>query len=251
VRNVVPVITSVTGPTEPIAKGGSATITANFTDVGTLDGHTCTFDWEEDPPVANTTVTAAGTGSGSCTASHSYATAGVYGVTVTVTDDDTGTATLRYMYVVVYDPNAGFVTGGGWINSPAGAYLADPSLTGKANFGFVSKYKNGASTPTGETEFQFKAGNFNFHSSLYDWLVVSGSMAQYKGKGEVNGVAGYSFLLTSTDGQLSGGGGIDKFRIKVMNSLGVVVYDNMLGLADDMVPGNGQAVAGGSIVIHK
>ena len=41
---------------------------------------------------------------------------------------------------VVYDPSAGFVTGGGWIDSPEGAYIPDPSLTGKANFGFVSKY---------------------------------------------------------------------------------------------------------------
>ena len=38
-------------------------------------------------------------------------------------------------YVVVYDPSAGFVTGGGWINSPTGAYTANPSLAGKANFG--------------------------------------------------------------------------------------------------------------------
>ncbi len=29
--------------------------------------------------------------------------------------------------VVIYDPDGGFVTGGGWINSPAGAYSADPT----------------------------------------------------------------------------------------------------------------------------
>jgi len=31
-------------------------------------------------------------------------------------------------------PSAGFVTGSGWINSPAGAYVSDPSLTGRATF---------------------------------------------------------------------------------------------------------------------
>ena len=78
--------------------------------------------------------------------------------------------------VVVYDPEGGFVTGGGWVDSPQGAYVPDPSLTGKATFGFVSKYKKGASVPTGQTEFQFKAGDLNFHSTSYDWPLVTGSV---------------------------------------------------------------------------
>ena len=81
----------------------------------------------------------------------------------------------------MFDPEGGFVTGGGWINSPEGAYTADPTLTGKANFGFVSKYKKGATTPTGETEFQFRVADLNFHSDIYQWLVVAGARAQYKG----------------------------------------------------------------------
>ena len=154
--------------------------------------------------------------------------------------------------VIVYDPNGGFVTGGGWIDSPAGAYSPDPSLAGKANFGFVSKYQKGANAPTGETEFQFKAGDLNFHSTTYQWLVVAGAKAQYKGEGTINGVAGYSFLLTATDGQIAGGGGVDKFRIKIWNTLtGDVVYDNNFGGSDDMDLANPQALGGGSIVIHK
>ncbi len=51
-----------------------------------------------------------------------------------VTDDDTANASLNYQFVV-YDPSAGFVTGGGWINSLTGAYMANPNLTGKANQG--------------------------------------------------------------------------------------------------------------------
>ena len=60
--------------------------------------------------------------------------------TLTVTDDDSGVGMSTFQYIVVYDPSAGFVTGGGWINSPMGAYAANPSLTGKANFGFEAKY---------------------------------------------------------------------------------------------------------------
>ena len=182
IANVAPVITGMSGPSNPVALGGSASMTTTFTDVGSLDTHSCTYSWDDGTP--DTTVTAPGTGNGSCTASHTYASAGVYGVGVTVKDDDTGSATSKYEFVVVYDPNGGFVTGGGWINSPPGAYRADPLLTGKANFGFVSKYKKGASVPEGETEFQFQAGNLNFHSDSYQWLVVAGdSKAQYKGTG--------------------------------------------------------------------
>src|SRR6185503_12077179 len=92
--------------------------------------------------------------SGAITASFTFNNAGVYLLTLTVTDGCGGTGTADSVdgltaLVVIYDPNGGFVTGGGWINSPAGAYASNPSLTGKGNFGFVSKYEKGATIPTG------------------------------------------------------------------------------------------------------
>ena len=48
-------------------------------------------------------------------------------------------------------PAGGYVTGGGWIDSPAGALAANGSVTGKASFGFVSKYFKSAKNPKGET----------------------------------------------------------------------------------------------------
>ena len=150
--------------------------------------------------------------------------------------------------ILVYDASAGFVTGGGWINSPAGAYTADPSLTGKATFGSVSKHQKGATVPSGNTEFQFQAGGFNFHSDTYDWLVVNqgGDNAQFKGSGTVNGALdsngkAYKFMLWAGDG--TGLNGEDTFRIKIWweDTAGEhVVYDN----------GTEQAISGGSIVIH-
>ena len=152
--------------------------------------------------------------------------------------------------VVIYDPGAGFVTGGGWFNSPFGAYAADPLLIGRANFGFVSKYKKGATVPTGETEFNFKVGNLNFHSTSYQWLVIAGARAQYKGVGTLNGAGSYGFMLTAIDGQISGGGGVDKFRIKIWDlGTGSIVYDNQAGDTDSV--GLTTALGGGSIVIHK
>ena len=91
--------------------------------------------------------------------------------------------------------------------------------------------------------------DLNFHSSIYDWLVISGARAQYKGSGTLNGTGDYAFLLTSVDGQISGGGGTDKFRMKIMNKVtGAVIYDNQMGAADSSAATT--VIGGGSIVIQ-
>ena len=178
------------------------------------------------------------------------------GVTVGVTElelwvDDGVDFALDSTILVVYDPSSGFmtgdgfVTGGGWIDSPAGAYAAQPSLTGTANFGFVSKYKKGASIPTGQTEFVFKAGDLNFHSSSYDWLVVAGTKAKFKGDGTINGAGSYGFMLTARDGVP------DTFRIKIWDkdNADAVVYDNQFGDEDDAELTT--TIGGGNIIVHK
>ena len=154
-------------------------------------------------------------------------------------------------YLAVYDPDAGFVTGGGWIISPAGAYPADPDLTGTANFGFVSKYKKGQSTPTGSTEFQYQIGDLNFHSNDYDWLVITHHKAMYKGTGTINGDGNYGFMISVIDEKLTPSTDVDMFRIKIWDKDNgdAVVYDNGLGDPEDGDPTT--AIAGGQIVIHK
>ena len=189
-------------------------------------------------------------GSGTISGTHTYNEAGVYTITLTVEDDDGGIDLEIFQYVVVYDPEGGFVTGGGWINSPEGAYAVDPMLTGKASFGFVSKYKNGQTTPTGNTQFQFKAGDLNFHSSNYDWLVIAGHKAIYKGTGTINGEGNYGFMISAIDEELTPSTEVDMFRIKIWDKYdNVVVYDNQMGDADDGDPTT--AIQSGSIVIHK
>jgi hypothetical protein len=244
--NVAPVINSVTASTvAPIALGGSVSITTNYTDNNVVSA---SVNWDDGS--ANQTVS---NPASTFIVSRTYANPGVYSVTITLTDGCGLTASYKYDYVVVYDPNGGFVTGGGWINSPAGAYVADASLSGKANFGFVAKYKKGTNVPDGNTEFQFHAGNFNFKSSAYDagWLVISGYKATFRGTGTVNGAGNYGFLVSAIDGQKTGGGGYDKFRIKIWDKSNgnMVVYDNDMGLDENGLPTT--AISGGSIVIHE
>jgi hypothetical protein len=174
------------------------------------------------------------------TATHTYASAGVYTVVLSVIDEAFIPDGDNIM-VVVYDPTGGFVTGGGWIDSPQGAYTPDPSLTGKAHFGFVAKYEKKTKLPVGNTEFVFKAGNINFHSSGHQWLVVNKneSRAQFKGAGTINGDGDYKFMLRAGDGEH------DTFWIQIweedeVNGDEFVIYDN----------GGDQMIGGGSIVIH-
>jgi hypothetical protein len=176
---------------------------------------------------------------------HAYSAPGVYTVQLTMLDIFGQFDTSTFEFVIVYDPSGGFVTGGGWIDSPFGAYKPDADLTGKASFGFVSKYKKGATVPTGKTEFQFQVADLNFHSDSYQWLVVNqgGTNAQFKGDGTINGALAptgenYQFKIWATDGDP------DTFRIKIWYEDGlsdITVYDN----------GFDQPIGGGSIVVHK
>ena len=241
-----PQVLSVDGPTGPLVLGSGANVGVTYATPAPGQACQVTYDWDD-----GTTSTVAGN-NGAAAASHAYATAGVYTVVATVRDANGATGSGKHEFVVIYDPAGGFVTGGGWILSPAGAYAGDLAATGKANFGFVSKYQKGQTIPTGNTEFQLQCAAFNFQSTAYQWLVVSGAMAQYKGNGQINGSGDYGFLLTAGDGQAAGGSGTDKFRIKIWDKAsGGVVYDNRKGSPDDLDAADPQAIGGGSIVIQK
>ena len=94
-----------------------------------------------------------------------------------------------------------------------------------------------------------KAGDLNFHSDSYDWLVIAGAKAMYQGTGTINGTGSYTCQLNAIDGQLNGGGGVDKFRIKIKDAGDGVTYDNQPGAGDNDDPST--ALGGGSIKIHK
>ena len=143
---------------------------------------------------------------------------------------------------VLYDPwlgGAGFITGGGTIWSEAGYYKRDTSAFGQASFGFVSRYKKGANTPEGHANFVFYAGGLHFRSSEYDWLVVTGNNAKFKGVGTIDGASGTcKFMIWAGDDEL------DTFRIKIweeVNGSEDIVYDN----------GSKQVITVGNIFIHK
>jgi PKD repeat protein len=246
VNNVAP---SIDGPVEvgvdPVPVGTTVSVSATASDPGTSDTHTWTVDWGDG-------TTSEGTGL-VVDANHEYSGSGVYTVSVTVTDSDGASVTTEADNpVVVYDPSGGFVTGGGWIDSPVGAFTpndaSDEDFVGKATFGFVAKYKKGTTIPTGNIEFQLHANGTNMHSTSLSWLIVSdGNKAIFTGQARVNGVDGYRFQVTVGDIKQ---GGSDTFRLKVVeDATGSVLYDSQPGdslFADATTP-----LSQGNIVVHK
>ncbi len=181
--------------------------------------------------------------------------AGVYSVKLVVTDEcGDDTEIFHDSYLVIFDPDGGFVTGGGWIYSPLGALVGTTS-EGTLNFGLVSQYKKNANGELkGNTNVQFQEGDFHFQSSSYDdmSLVISGEKkATYRGVGTVNGSGSHKFLVIVMDGDANGGDGYDKFRIKVWadGSSSQVIYDNEIGAPENA--DSSTILGAGSIVIHK
>ena len=238
IDNDIPLITSIVGPAEPVRLDLWTSVSVDYTDNNVTE---ISIDWGDG------TSSVSGSASGSI-GFHLYTSPGVYTIMVTVTDACGESAQQTYEFIVVYDPDGGFVTGGGWIYSEPGAYKSNTQLEGKANFGFVSKYKKGATVPTGNTVFQFKAGDLNYHSKDFEWLVITKGKAQFKGVGTINGFGSYRFIITAIDADVNTNDNfdIDRFRIKIWSDQGGIVYDNGLSVENDGTVD----IKGGSITVH-
>lgn len=175
------------------------------------------------------------------------ASAEVFNVLVRTIDAAGNNALSDPLLVAVYDPNGAFVTAGGWILSPVGAYMPDATSTGKANLGLNCKYKKGTTIPTGETEFHLKDADLKFKATSYEWLVITGPKAIYRGSGTINGNGLYGFQIVAVDGALSGGD--DTFRIQIWEkATNTLVYDNGAG---STTGDPGTTLGGGNVKIHK
>ncbi|HEX6085767.1 MAG TPA: DNA/RNA non-specific endonuclease [Thermoanaerobaculia bacterium] len=215
VSNVAPVIAGVAGPNASLSLGTAATIAVSFSDAGAADTHSATFTWGDG------TTSAASCAAGVCSATRTYTAAGIYTVDVLLADDDGATAASSFRSMIVTDAGAGSVTGGGWIDTQAG----------KGTLVVSAKYlKHGL-----EGTVKFDVAGSSFTATTYEWLVVSGSTATVKGTGKVDGVAGYTFLVTVNDANP------DTFGLRIWNPLtNAVVFDTTTP----------QPLAGGSITIH-
>ena len=64
----------------------------------------------------------------------------------------------------------------------------------------LTQFVAGATVPEGQTNFELSTAYFHFKSTVYEWLVVSGSTkAKFKGVGTINGGGSYQFMVTVID----------------------------------------------------
>jgi len=242
IANVSPVIGAFSVPTSPqplTAAGVTVSVSATFTDAGILDAHSAVLDCGTGG--VSESGAPNGTAAGDCT----FTRPGVYPIQLTVRDDDGGSDTrLASGQVVVYDASAGWVTGGGWIPSPTGAFATAPALTGRLTFGFVARYQS-ATAPGGNAEFKLSLGKLDFRSTALGWLVVSGNTAHLQGSGTLNGTGDFAFEVMAIDGTLG-----DAVRIRILARVtGAVVYDNQ---PDEPLDSNAATpLGGGSIQLHQ
>jgi PKD repeat protein len=236
-----PEITSLNGAPLLVAVGCAVSLEATFID-DAPDVHVARWDFGDgtslvtDPAMSPTAV------------SHVYAMAGIYTVTLTITDR-CGNAASDDLVLVVYDPSAGFTTGGGWFVPDADSFVDGVPVTdtiSRANFGFVVKYKKGADNPDGNLEFIYKAGDINLHSSGMNWLVItSATKVRFKGSATVNGEGPYTFKVTAEDNGEPGTQ--DTFKIEIW--LGVVAdTENAPPTPKHKARG---VLGGGNIKIHS
>ncbi len=244
VNNSDPSISSISANiVHPIVINGSLVLTVMFDDNNVKYA---TINWGDGN---EETVSVSGN---SVSVPHTYNKSNIYAPVVTITDAcGLVSDSKEYQFVVVYDPNGGFVTGGGWINSPL-SNLPYMSNGGQANFGFNAKYKNGKNEldqVDGNTTFHLKAGDLNFKSSSHSAmsLVIANHKATYTGEGTINGGGAYEFRVIAIDGDVNSKGAPDYFRIKIWEKgkPSVVVYDNQYGIAENIDPSGDNTKLGG------
>ncbi len=218
----------------------SAFIDDSTTGGGTIASANYTVDVSASSPMNLTTPGAVATAATAVIPSFSQA--GVFNVCVNGVDSNGNAGEDLCILLPVYDPNGGFVTGGGQVNSPAGADANDPAASGHASFGFVSKYLPGKSTPSGNLQFQFKNGNLNFKSTSMEWLVVTGEpRAMFRGLGLVNDTTLCRFEVDAWDASF--GNGVDAFGLKLY-ACGPNSNQNRYTLSPT-------PISKGSIIIHR
>ncbi|HUV75370.1 MAG TPA: post-COAP-1 domain-containing protein, partial [Dehalococcoidales bacterium] len=117
---------------------------------------------------------------------------------------------------------------------------ADPESEGKANFGFIVKYKH--EVADGNLEFQYHVGDINLKDTEITWLMVSDANAQFQGEGTINGDGLYTFRVLAKDGDKTGGQP-DEFTIKIWQGTDTE--------ADPIYQAINAQLGGGNIILHN
>jgi flagellar hook capping protein FlgD/PKD domain-containing protein len=208
--------------------GTTINLSGSFSDNGGT--HTATWSFGNGETLAGVVDESTGT----VTGSWQPTTPGYYFVTLTITDQAGNSVSLTTV-VVVFDRGDGFLNGKGKFNSPAGAFVANPSLSGRVDFDFDTRYRQNDLAPSGTSSFKFAMNGMDFESASVDqdWFMVGFARGMYRGNGTINGTGNYKFLVSGLDGDDLTPIAVDKIRLKIVDAAtGTLIYDNQMGAPD-------------------
>jgi ELWxxDGT repeat protein len=227
VTNVAPVVTSLANSSPCCGQADEnegVTLSATFTDVGTLDTHTSTIDWGDGSTTDGIVVESGG--AGSVSGSHAYAQGGIYTITLTVMDDDTGSVSQSTLTVI----------------AGAGVHAGVLQIIGTAGDDQVMINKEGAG------QLQVHASFFATNHRTYDLAGISEILIIMCGGDDQVSVGGSVDLKTTIDGgegndHLNGGSGTNLILGGAGNDHinGGTARDILIGgLGADRIIGNSQ-----------
>jgi hypothetical protein len=220
IDKTAPVTSNVAATPNPLEIGNSTTITATITDSGGSNVASAQYNIDGGSFIAMSGTFGGSTANVSATTAV-FTAPGVHNICVVGTDIAGNVGTAQCILFAAYDPNGGFVTGGGGANSPAGADVNNPSGSGPITFAFDLKYlPNNQTVPSGDLEFHYNAGNIVFKSTGWDFLVVTnGNRAQAQGTGTINGTTSCKFSVDAWDSSFQPGN-VDAFGLTIYNCAG-------------------------------
>jgi hypothetical protein len=182
--------------------------------------------------ITRTAITSGGGTGGTLTASATFTDVrvNVYDVSISVGGDyytGSGSSTLA-----VYDPELGFVTGGGSI--------VHDGKTGAFEFNVKYKNRGGIQDEFEYSEHRSHGGNTQLKSTSIRSLSIVDDAAVFIGKAKLNGAGNYTFIVTVFD--KGEPGRRDKFGLKVIAPNGTIVSDLTF---------NPITLSGGNIQVHS
>ncbi|MBC5774904.1 SBBP repeat-containing protein [Pontibacter sp. KCTC 32443] len=247
----LPLTVQLSLPPHAVQAGETVLSTARFGGYILGDVHNIRWVWGDNTAPVEAYFA---TGDDHITGEHKYEQAGIYRVSLDFSESCLVPESYDFEeWVVIYDPGAGSVTGGGQINSPQAAF---PWMSQQLNaqYSLNIKYNKATdTTPQGQMQLNLRQQGV-FRSSNIEWLVVSGDQAVWQGTGTLSGKGNYGFIASGRD---AGGTGTDdtgdqlRIRIWDLNAGNTVVYDNFQAAGDiyDMSTA-APNIARGQIIIH-
>jgi hypothetical protein len=248
VVNASPVLNSVETPKSFLIVNNPVSLTVNYSD-NNIKG--ATIDWADGSDLETVIQPA-----NSFEVLHTYLKSGSYSVYITLTDK-CGGSTYSYTSIAVSSPRSGSMSGGGWFNSPRGAYVNDQSTSGKVTFALHASNVNRNRIPNGYVVFNFHEAKLKFRSTELERFRLEDDAASVSAVGRLNGDRGYQILVSVAKGDRernyigneNHASSIDLIRVKMLDPNGNVIYDTQPGSPDDALATT--LVKEGSVVLKE